>query len=91
LITRDFDDYYTVALAAAAGGRARLEILRGDEKNIMQSAAFDSARWGVTYVQRFFCVAVCVAVYVAACVVVLVAVCVAVCIAECVAVSYAGV
>jgi hypothetical protein len=50
LISRNFEDYYSVALAAVGGGRARLEKLRGS-LSVMSSPAFDSRRWGRSYVQ----------------------------------------
>jgi len=50
LISRNFEDYYSVALAAVRGGRARLEKLRGS-LSVMSSPAFDSRRWGRSYVQ----------------------------------------
>ena len=50
LITRNLDDYFAVALAAARSGGAGLARLRGSV-DVMASPAFDSRRWGSTYVQ----------------------------------------
>ena len=51
LITRNFDDYFAVAQAVVVRGRARLEKLRGKPAQVVTSAAFDSGRWGASYVQ----------------------------------------
>jgi len=49
LIARDFEDYYAVMLTVARS-RARLEKCRGSD-GVVKSPAFDSRRWGVSFVQ----------------------------------------